>query len=146
MDVRSMDKDAADDRSGQGSRRSVAGIAREGDKIFVARRLPSGDLGNKWEFPGGKVEEGETDGEALVREYHEEFGVPVTPGSLLASASFEHHGKTYRLNAYEVRFESLDFTLREHSRWRWAGMAEIERLDFADSDRKLLPALKAYLR
>jgi 8-oxo-dGTP diphosphatase len=132
--------------NGQPSRRSVAGIARKGDKIFIARRLPSGDLGNKWEFPGGKAEEGETDEEALVREYDEEFGVPVIPGSLLASASFEHHGKTYSLNAYEVRLESLDFTLREHSQWRWADMAEIESLDFADSDRKLLPALKAYLR
>jgi 8-oxo-dGTP diphosphatase len=141
-----MDKGLMDNHNGQASRRSVAGIARKGDKIFIARRLPSGDLGNKWEFPGGKAEEGETDREALVREYSEEFGVPVLPGSLLASASFEHHGKTYSLNAYEVRFESLDFTLREHSQWRWADMAEIERLDFAGSDRKLLPALKAYLR
>jgi 8-oxo-dGTP diphosphatase len=127
-------------------RRSVAGIAREGDKIFIARRLPSGDLGNKWEFPGGKAEEGESDGEALIREYDEEFGVEVIPGPLVASASFEHNGKTYGLNAYEVKLRSLGFTLREHSQWRWADMAEIESLDFADSDRKLLPALKAYLR
>jgi 8-oxo-dGTP diphosphatase len=128
------------------SKRSVAGIARKGDKIFIARRLPSGDLGNKWEFPGGKVEEGESDGEALVREYDEEFGVPVIPGPLLASASFEHNGKTYSLNAYEIRLQSLDFTLREHSVWRWADMAEIESLDFAGSDKKLLSALKAYFR
>jgi 8-oxo-dGTP diphosphatase len=127
-------------------RRSVAGIAREGDKILIARRLPTGDLGNKWEFPGGKVEEGETDEEALVREYDEEFGVEVIPGPFLASASFEHNGKTYGLNAYEVRLQSLDFTLREHSAWRWAELAEIEGIgpDFADSDRKLLPELKAY--
>jgi 8-oxo-dGTP diphosphatase len=127
-------------------KRSVAGIARKGDKIFVARRLPSGDLGNKWEFPGGKVEEGETDGEALVREYGEEFGVEVIPGPLAASASFEHNGKTYSLNAYELKLQSLDFTLREHSAWRWADMAEIESLDFAESDRKLLPELQAYFR
>jgi 8-oxo-dGTP diphosphatase len=125
-------------------RRSVAGIAVEGNKLFIARRLPSGDLGNKWEFPGGKVEEGESDGEALVREYGEEFGVEVIPGPLVASASFEHNGKTYSLNAYEIRLQSLDFALREHSQWRWADMAEIESLDFAGSDRKLLPALKAY--
>jgi 8-oxo-dGTP diphosphatase len=126
--------------------RSVAGIVREGNKILIARRLPSGDLGNKWEFPGGKVEEGESDSEALVREYDEEFGVAVTPGPLLASASFEHKGKTYSLNAYELRLQSLNLTLREHSRWRWADIAEIESLDFAGSDKKLLPALKAYLR
>ncbi|MDR1863565.1 MAG: (deoxy)nucleoside triphosphate pyrophosphohydrolase [Treponema sp.] len=127
-------------------KRSVAGIAWKGNKIFIARRLPSGDLGDKWEFPGGKVEEGESDKEALVREYNEEFGVAVTPGPLLASASFEHNGKTYSLNAYELRLESLNFTLREHSQWRWAEMAEIESLDFAGSDKKLFPALQAYLR
>ncbi|MDR2110325.1 MAG: NUDIX domain-containing protein, partial [Spirochaetaceae bacterium] len=50
-------------------RRSVAGIAVEGGRFFIAQRIPGGDLGGKWEFPGGKVEEGETDAEALIREY-----------------------------------------------------------------------------
>lgn len=123
----------------------MAGIAEEGGKLFIARRKSGGDLGGKWEFPGGKVEEGESDGDALIREYQEEFGVAVKPGAFLGTASFEHHGKERRLNAYRISF-SGDFTLREHTEWRWASLEEIETLDFAGSDRLLLKALKAYFQ
>jgi 8-oxo-dGTP diphosphatase len=125
---------------------SVAGIAARGKRLFIARRVPGGDLGEKWEFPGGKVEEGESREEALVREFREEFGVTVTVGPRAASASFEHGGVVRELHAYLIAFTSLDFTLREHSAWKWADFAEIEKLDFAGSDRKLFPALKVYLK
>jgi 8-oxo-dGTP diphosphatase len=121
---------------------SVAGIAAEGGKFFVARRVPGGDLGGKWEFPGGKVEEGESDEEALIREFREEFGVPVSIGPFLASASFEHRGKTRILRAYRVYLESRNFTLSEHTGWDWVPPEAIAGLDFADSDRKLLPDLE----
>jgi 8-oxo-dGTP diphosphatase len=124
--------------------KSVAGIAVEDGRFFIARRKAGGDLGEKWEFPGGKVEEGESDGEALRREYLEEFGAPIQTGPLLGSASFEHHGKTRILNAYRIYLSDKDLTLREHTSWRWAGLEEIAALDFAESDLKLLPALKAY--
>jgi 8-oxo-dGTP diphosphatase len=125
---------------------SVAGIAVQGKRIFVARRIPGGDLGGKWEFPGGKVEEGESCEEALVREFREEFGVTVRAGSRIASSSFEHRGVIRELHAYFIIFNNIDFVLSEHSAWKWADFAEIEKLDFAGSDRKLFPALKVYLK
>jgi 8-oxo-dGTP diphosphatase len=124
---------------------SVAGIAVEGQKIFIARRKPGGDLGGKWEFPGGKTEAGESDEAALVREFAEELGVSIKTGPLLGTAAFEHGGKPYALHAYRIFFEGREFYPREHDLWRWAEPAEIENLDFAGSDRLLLPALKAYL-
>jgi 8-oxo-dGTP diphosphatase len=124
---------------------SVAGIVIEQGKLFIARRMASGDLGEKWEFPGGKVKNGETDVDALIREYFEEFGVPIKVGPLLAGAEFVHNNKNFRLKAYRVLFISRNFTLTEHSEWRWAALSEIETLDFAGSDRRLLPALQAYL-
>jgi 8-oxo-dGTP diphosphatase len=124
---------------------SVAGIAIEGLKIFIARRKPGGDLGGKWEFPGGKAEEGETGEAALIREFREEFGVTVKPGPLLGTSSFEHKGSVYLLHAYRIYFTGKNFTLAEHSQWRWAGMGEMASLNFADSDRLLFPALKTYL-
>ncbi|MDR3343028.1 MAG: (deoxy)nucleoside triphosphate pyrophosphohydrolase [Treponema sp.] len=127
-----------------GTSRSVAGIAVEKGKVFIARRIPGGDLGGKWEFPGGKVEAGETDEEALIREFDEELGIPVTIGPLLGTVSFEHRGIRL-LYAYRVYFTGYDFTLSEHTEWRWAGLEEIEPLDFADSDRKLLPGLQEIL-
>jgi 8-oxo-dGTP diphosphatase len=125
--------------------RSVAGIAVREKKFFIARRLPGGDLGGKWEFPGGKAEEGETDEAALRREYREEFDAAVETGPLLASASFEHRGHTFRLNAYRVFFTGGQLRLTEHTEWRWASLDAIEKLDFADSDRKLFSALQSYL-
>jgi len=124
---------------------SVAGIAIEQDKVFIARRKPGGDLGEKWEFPGGKVEEGEGDADALCREYLEEFGVAVETGHLLARSEFIHHERNFLLNAYRIFFTDYHFKMTEHTEWRWAALTEVETLDFADSDRRLLPALQAYL-
>jgi 8-oxo-dGTP diphosphatase len=126
-------------------RRSVAGIALEGDRVFVARRKAGGDLGGKWEFPGGKTEEGESDRDALVREYGEEFAVPVEVGSFLGETSFEHGGGRFSLMAYRIRFVHTGFRAAEHETWRWVTLEEIKKLDFAPSDLSLLPLLQTYL-
>jgi 8-oxo-dGTP diphosphatase len=120
---------------------SVAGISVKGGKVFVARRKPGGALGGKWEFPGGKVEAGETCEEALVREYREEFQADIQVGAKIACAAFEHKGKQFSLNAYQFDFLSEDFTLLEHDEWRWVDADELVRLDFADSDKKIFPAV-----
>jgi 8-oxo-dGTP diphosphatase len=125
--------------------RSVAGIAITQGSLFIARRKPGGSLGGKWEFPGGKLEEGEGDAEALRREYLEEFDAGVEVGSLLATAEFTHNEHCFLLNAYRVFFSSYKFRMTEHTEWRWAKLKEIEALDFAPSDRLLLPALQAYI-
>jgi 8-oxo-dGTP diphosphatase len=121
---------------------SVAGIAWNGGKFFIAQRLGGGSMGDKWEFPGGKVDSGESDQEALKREYLEEFGVDIAVGDFLGSAVFEHQGVKRQLRAYRVFFAVPKCALFEHAQWRWAAFDEIEALDFVDSDRKLLPALK----
>ncbi|MDR2478610.1 MAG: (deoxy)nucleoside triphosphate pyrophosphohydrolase [Treponema sp.] len=127
-------------------KQSVAGIAiDQAGRIFIARRKAGGDLGGKWEFPGGKVKAGESGEAALRREYLEELGVSIETGSQLAAALFTHNGIQFELQAYRVFLGSGPFTLAEHTRWRWATLGEIEKLDFAGSDRLLLPELQAYL-
>jgi len=126
-------------------KRSVAGIALEKGKVFIARRKAGGDIGGKWEFPGGKVEEGEGDADALRREFLEEFAATVVVGALLASGKFFHDGKKFALNGYRVFFAADHFTMTEHDECRWAALDEIKTLDFADSDRSLFPQLQAYL-
>jgi 8-oxo-dGTP diphosphatase len=130
---------------------SVAGIAWDAGRFFIALRVSGGARGDRWEFPGGKVEEGESDEEALKREYREEFGVDIRMGAFLGSAHFEHRGIPRLVKAYRIFFsDAADlrsvFKLSEHTQWRWATLPEIEGLDdagaFVDSDRKLLPALK----
>jgi 8-oxo-dGTP diphosphatase len=125
--------------------RSVAGIAINQGRLFIARRKAGGSLGRKWEFPGGKLESGEDDAEALRREYLEEFNAAVVVGPLLASAEFTHNKCRFLLNAYRIVLSNYEFRMTEHTEWRWAAFEEIEALDFADSDRLLLPALQPYL-
>jgi 8-oxo-dGTP diphosphatase len=123
-------------------RHSVAGIAIEEGRVFIARRKAGGDMGGKWEFPGGKVEEGESDSDALQREFLEEFGIAVTVGPLLGSGEFFHNGQKFALNGYRVFFASHRFNMTEHDECRWAALDELETLDFTDSDRLLFPPLQ----
>ncbi|MDE7141150.1 MAG: NUDIX domain-containing protein, partial [Treponemataceae bacterium] len=75
------------------ARTSIACIAFDGKKVLIAHRNPTGQMGNRWEFPGGKVEDGEDEREGLVREFEEEFGVTVRVGELIATAQFKHNGE-----------------------------------------------------
>jgi 8-oxo-dGTP diphosphatase len=127
------------------AKRSVAGLAIKDGKIFIAQRVPGGSLGECWEFPGGKVEGNESDEEALIREYQEEFNISIRVGRHIGNAEFKHKNILRKLNAYEVFFQSEEFTLCEHTDWRWATIDEVEQCNLADSDRKLLPAIRNYL-
>ncbi len=126
--------------------RSVAGIILRDGRIFAARRPPGGQLGGKWEFPGGKVEEGEDDLEALARELAEEFDARVRVGALVAETSFAHRGRPRALSAYLVELEPGAALLpKEHAELRFSSLPELEALDLVDSDRKLLPAIARFL-
>ncbi len=126
-------------------KRSVAGIAVRDGKIFIAQRVPGGSLSECWEFPGGKAEGNESDEEALIREFHEEFGIEIKTGKHIGSAWFTHKDIPRELNAYEIFFQNEHFHLCEHTRWRWSAIDDIEKLDFADSDRKLFSAIRKFL-
>jgi len=119
----------------------VAGISLRNGRYFVARRLPGGAMGSKWEFPGGKVEEGEGQVAALKREYMEEFGVEVSVLMPICEVSFRNGEKDYALHAYFIDIGNQPLMLNEHSECAWASLEEILRLDFADSDKKILPFL-----
>jgi 8-oxo-dGTP diphosphatase len=125
----------------EGENRSVAGISLREGRYFMARRLPGGDLGGKWEFPGGKVEPGEAPEEALRREYDEEFGVRIEVGPKVCEVGFRHGEKDFCLSAYFVDIEDGRIELREHSEIRWASFDDMISLDLAESDRKILPFL-----
>ena len=131
------------------SDKSIAGIAFEGKKIFIAHRNPTGQMGNRWEFPGGKVEEGETDEQAILREFNEEFGVNVEIGKKIAEASFKHNGKTVFLTGYSIKLPhdglTQKFTLTEHTEYKWVELAEIPELNFVDSDMLLYSQICKYL-
>ncbi len=113
----------------------------EGGHFLVARRNPGGSQGGKWEFPGGKLEPGETAEQALAREFAEELSIPVAVGRRLFEGSFRNGAKTYRLEAWQTTLLGRDFRLTEHQEIRWVAPDQLRNLDLSDSDRQVAEAL-----
>lgn len=128
---------------------SVACIVLSGGRLLIAHRNPVGQMGGRWEFPGGKREPGEDDVTAVVREFREEFGVDVKVGSKIAETVFVHNGKDIALHAYRVFVPhdgtDIPYSLSEHTEYRWAFLDELGKLPFVDSDMKLYPAVRQYI-
>ena len=128
--------------------RSIACIDYRNGKIFIAKRQMIGDMGGRWEFPGGKIEEGEDLQTAVVREMQEEFGVTVTVGRKITSGSFTHKGKPCTLDVLEVSFPhdgiEKKFELTEHTDYKWADIDEIPQLNFVDSDLSIYNDVKKW--
>lgn len=129
------------------AKRSIAGIAAQNGRILVAKRKEGGAIGLRWEFPGGKVEEGERDEEALRREFEEELGILVIPLRLIGCSRFMSPSGERDLAAWLVSLPDSDaLELREHSHIAWIAIDELGSLDLAGSDRALLPLLEREYR
>ncbi len=128
--------------------RSVACIDFRAGKVFIAKRQNTGDMGNRWEFPGGKIDQGEDFEKAIKREMQEEFGVSVDVGPYIASTSFMHKGKECFVDAFSVHFHEdgieRKFKLTEHTDYCWEDIDKIPELNFVDSDLQLYPAIKKW--
>ncbi|MBR0032710.1 MAG: NUDIX domain-containing protein [Treponema sp.] len=131
------------------SNTSIACIAFNEKKVLIAHRNPVGQMGERWEFPGGKVEAGESDEAAVIREFREEFGVDVKVGSSVAETFFKHNDDIVALHAYEVFLPhdgiEKKFALTEHTEYKWAELSEIPTLNFVDSDMLIFPFVAKYL-
>jgi 8-oxo-dGTP diphosphatase len=103
-------------------------------------------LAGKWEFPGGKVEAGESPRAALAREIFEELGVIIRVGELLGSGTANVGTRVVRLDVYEATMVSGTITLREHSEVRWATADELHDFDWAEADVPSVPAVTEWLR
>jgi 8-oxo-dGTP diphosphatase len=122
----------------------------DGDRVLVAQRS-GGPYDGCWEFPGGKVEPGEEELAALVREIGEELGVAVVPQAFLGEVVLDGvvagglpGASTLRVWWGRVQPGS-EVTAHEHSELRWLGADDLESLDWIPADRPLLPAVRALL-
>jgi len=126
--------------------RSVACIDIRDGKVFIAKRQKGGDMGERWEFPGGKIDDGESEVIAIKREMQEEFGVEVEVYEKLTEVTFEHKCKTCSVEAFKVHLLedgiSRRFTLTEHTDYKWEDFSKIPTLSFVDSDLKIYEKLK----
>ncbi len=115
-----------------------AAIVRDG-LVLAARRTSPPESAGRWEFPGGKVEPGETPDAALVREIDEELGCTIVidawlPGEVAI-------GERYSLTVAVVRIVSGEPVPRDHDVVRWLGADEVDEVDWLDADRPFLEHL-----
>ena len=118
-----------------------AAIVRDG-RCLVAKRSPTMRAPGKWEFPGGKVEVGETPHDALVREISEELGVTIEVGALLGRGT----ATPIVLDVYLAALVAGEPQATEHAELRWIGPDEVEALDWAEADQPVLSGLVDALR
>ena len=118
----------------------VAAIIEREGKILLAQRPAGGDQPGLWEFPGGKVERGESQPQALARELMEELGITAQVGAYVASHQREVAGRLIHLHAWHVPAFSGELAALCHSTLAWCEPAEARAYDLAPADIPLLAA------
>ncbi|PKE28779.1 NTP pyrophosphohydrolase [Rahnella sp. AA] len=116
-------------------------IEREG-KLLLARRDGSSDQAGLWEFPGGKVETGESQPEALARELLEEMGIIATVEDFIATSEVQQPSRKIRLHGWRVSGFTGSITLQCHSDFCWISPADVLSFNLAPAD---VPLIEAYL-
>lgn len=114
-------------------------IANERGEILCAQRSPQMSQPGLWEFPGGKIEPGESPTESLQREIREELGCEIAVGGMLADTTHHYPNATIRLRTYHARLVAGAPTPREHAELRWLPPAALGALTWAPAD---IPAVE----
>ena len=118
----------------------VAAIIQKGDKIFATQR-GYGDFKDWWEFPGGKMEPGETPEEALVREIREELSADIQVGKLLYTVEWDYPQSHLTMHCYMCTLVRDALHLNEHEAARWLSMADLHSVNWLPADEMLLPLI-----
>jgi 8-oxo-dGTP diphosphatase len=116
----------------------VCALIVDRDKILIVQYGPDSKYPGKWEFPGGKVHEGELPEEALVREIREELGAGLNILFPLESVDFSYPDKMIRLIPFVCRMADKVPVMVEHSDYRWVVPLELDQYDLLPADRDLL--------
>lgn len=112
---------------------TAAVIFKDG-KVLVAQRGPNDKLANKWEFPGGKVEDSETPEACLQREIKEELGLDIRVGEYLCSSFFDYDHISIELMAFSCVVVSGEACNKEHQKLIWVDPSQLKNLDMAPAD------------
>jgi len=123
----------------------TAAIILKENKVLIAQRAPGENLAGKWEFPGGKLEPGETPKECLKREIREELDIEIEVLDFFDESIYAYNSGTIKLMAFWCQWISGDFTLYVHSNLAWVNRDELDLYGFAPADIPLVEKLKTVI-
>lgn len=119
----------------------VAAIIRKGDKVFATQR-GYGDFKDWWEFPGGKMEPGETPEQALVREIREELSAEISVDRFLCTVDYDYPAFHLTMHCYYCHLLDDALHLNEHEAARWLAMDELDSVSWLPADVMVVNEIK----
>lgn len=119
----------------------VAAIITHNDQIFATQR-GYGEFKDGWEFPGGKMEPGETPQQALMREIREELDTEIEVGSLVETVEYDYPNFHLTMHCFLCTISSGELVLKEHEAAKWLTRAELDSVDWLPADVKVVEKLK----
>ncbi len=122
----------------------AAAIIIKNNKILIARKKDNQYFRDKWEFPGGKIEKGETPEECLQREVKEEFDITVRIDSFFMESKFQYPHMKIHLLTYLAYIQSGTLKANEHEEYQWVSIGELDDFDFLEADKPIIARLKQY--
>lgn len=123
----------------------VTAIIRKGNQVLLGQR-PEGNLAGQWEFPGGKIEIGESPEKALKRELHEELGIEAEIGSLRLAHTHNYGDRGIVMMFYDVLFWKGEPKSVHHIELVWANPEDISRMEIPEANRIVLPKILEILK
>ena len=123
----------------------VAAVIFQGDTIYATQR-GYGPWRDYWEFPGGKIEPGETPEQALVREIREELDVGVTVLAPLTQVEYDYPDFHLSMQCFRCRIDEGEPTLKEHEAARWLSRKDLYSLRWLPADLEILPEIEKQLQ
>ena len=122
----------------------IGAIIQEGSKYLIGRRGPNEKSPGLWEFPGGKIEDGESHQECLKRELKEELNINAEIGELYSEYVYKYPHISYQLYFYGVNNYTGEFKYNAHDRLEWATPDQFDQYNFLPGDEPLLDTIKDF--
>lgn len=123
----------------------IKAINEVGEAIIFATQRGYGDFKGGWEFPGGKIEEGETSQEALVREIREELETEINVGELIDTIEYDYPTFHLSMDCFWAEIVSGDLVLKEHEAAKWLTCEELDSVEWLPADITLIEKIQKAL-
>ena len=116
----------------------VTGLIKKDNQVLIGLRPEGGNLPGVWEFPGGKLEAGESPEEALSRELLEELGIKAEIGDLKFAATHDYGDVGILLMFYQIKYWKGEPKTKHHTELKWVDIKKISELELPEANRKVL--------